>query len=111
MTVIHKCNLVGQCNNSSGGDSLWLLESIQLVFSCVSFGIITSRVSISQMLLLFKHMGLSAVSPWTYFLHQNDFIIVIMEYFLHQTILLNLLNRSGVSGSLEPFLADRRSLS
>ena len=40
----------------------------------LSFGAITSGVNISQMLLLFKHMGLCTISLRTYFVYQNKFL-------------------------------------
>ena len=40
----------------------------------LSFGTITSGVNISQMLLLFKHMGLCSISQRTYFVYQNKFL-------------------------------------
>jgi hypothetical protein len=39
----------------------------------LSFGIMTSGAKISQTLLMFKHMGLSAISPRTYYYHQKRF--------------------------------------
>ena len=40
----------------------------------LSFGILTSGAKISQTLLVLKHMGLSAISPRTYYYHQKKFL-------------------------------------
>ena len=40
----------------------------------MSFGILLSGVNISQTLLMFRHMGLAAISPRTYFSHQKNFL-------------------------------------
>ena len=40
----------------------------------MSFAILTSGVSISQVLLMFKHMGLLAMSVRTFFLHERKFL-------------------------------------
>lgn len=40
----------------------------------MSFGILMSGVNISQAFLMFRHMGLSAISPRTYFSHQRKFL-------------------------------------
>ena len=40
----------------------------------MSFGILTSGVRISQVLLMFRHMGLSAISVRTFFYHQRKFL-------------------------------------
>ena len=39
----------------------------------LSFGILTSGAKIRQVLLMFKHMGLSVISLRTYFYHQKKF--------------------------------------
>ena len=39
----------------------------------LSIGTITSRVNVSQMLLLFKHMGLCSILQRTYFVYHNKF--------------------------------------
>jgi hypothetical protein len=39
----------------------------------LSFGIMASGAKISQTLLMFKHMGLSAISPRTYYYRQKRF--------------------------------------
>ena len=40
----------------------------------MSFGILMSGISISQVIVMFKHMNLSAISLRTYFLHQSKFL-------------------------------------
>ena len=40
----------------------------------LSFGILTSGLRISQALLMFRHMGLSAISARTFFDHQKKFL-------------------------------------
>lgn len=40
----------------------------------MSFSILMSGVNISQIFLMFRHMGLAAISPRTYFVHQKKFL-------------------------------------
>ena len=40
----------------------------------MSFSILMSGVNISQIFLMFRHMGLSAISPRTYFAHQKKLL-------------------------------------
>ena len=40
----------------------------------MSFAILMSGVNISQVMLMFKHMGLAAISMRTYFVHQRKFL-------------------------------------
>ena len=40
----------------------------------MSFGILMSRVNISQTMLFFKHINLAAISIRTYFRHQSKFL-------------------------------------
>ena len=47
----------------------------------MSFGILLSGVNISQVLLMFRHMGLAAISPRSYFNHQRNFLFP--SVFLH----------------------------
>ena len=56
----------------------------------MSFGILMSGVQISQILLAFKHMGLSAISPRTYFYHQSKLLFpsVIMQWKKYQSDLI-----------------------
>ena len=39
----------------------------------LSFGMLISGAKISQVLLMFKNMGLSVIFLWTYFYHQKKF--------------------------------------
>ncbi|XP_065066719.1 uncharacterized protein LOC135692501 [Rhopilema esculentum] len=56
----------------------------------MSFGILMSGVQISQILLAFKHMGLSAISPRTYFYHQSKLLFpsVTMQWKKYQSDLI-----------------------
>ena len=40
----------------------------------LSFGILMSGVSINQVFLMFKHMGMSVISTRSFFRHQNRFL-------------------------------------
>ena len=47
----------------------------------LSFTILMSGASVSKVLLVFKHMGLSAHTARTYFLHQSDYLFpVVISY-------------------------------
>lgn len=52
----------------------------------ISFGILMSGVRISQILLAFKHMGLHAISPRTFFYHQRKFLFpsILMQWRKYQ---------------------------
>lgn len=47
----------------------------------LSFAILMSGVSISKVLLMFKHMGVCVISARTYFVHQNKFLFpAVVQY-------------------------------
>lgn len=47
----------------------------------LSFGVLMAGASISKILLVFRHMGLSAYSPRTFFVHQKSFLFpIILSY-------------------------------
>ena len=56
----------------------------------LSFSILTSGVSISKAFLMFRHLGLQAISPCTYFLHQRNFLLpsVLLYWESYQNALL-----------------------
>ena len=55
----------------------------------MSFSILMSCVNISQILLMFKHMGVSAISPRTYFAQQNIFFpVIFMHWEKHRASLV-----------------------
>lgn len=56
-----------------------------------SFAILMSGVSISQALLMFKHMGLAAISIRTYFYHQKTFLFpsVLLHWERYRSSLLS----------------------
>lgn len=47
----------------------------------LSFAVLMAGSSISKILLVFRHMGLCAINPWTYFVHQSKFVFpAILQY-------------------------------
>jgi len=47
----------------------------------LSFGVLMTGASISKIFLVFWHMGLSAYSPRTFFVHQKSFLFpIILSY-------------------------------
>ena len=72
-TVIQTCK---KCKNEFKWRSQPLvLGSIPAGNLMMSFGILTSGVNISQVFLMFKHMGLAAITIRTFFRHQRQFLI------------------------------------
>ena len=72
---------VEQICNHCGSDRKFTWRSQPFVFGkfpagnlMMSFGILTSGVNISQAFLAFRHMGLCAISPRTYFDYQKRFL-------------------------------------
>ena len=57
----------------------------------MSFAILMSGVSISQALLMFKHMGLAAISIRTFFYHQKEFLFpsVLLHWERYRSSLIN----------------------
>ena len=87
-TVIQSCR---QC----GKEYKW--KSQPLLFGKVpagnimmSLAILTSGVSISQVFLMFKHMGLLAISVRTFFLHQRKFLFpsILLQWKKHRESLI-----------------------
>ena len=71
--VIQTCK---KCKNEFKWRSQPLvLGSIPAGNLMMSFGILTSGVNISQVFLMFKHMGLAAITIRTFFRHQRQFLI------------------------------------
>ena len=79
VTIIQRC---GECN----GMFQWRSQPLVLGRYpagniLLSFAILMAGASISKILLVFKHMGLSAYSARTYYIHQKHFIFpVILRY-------------------------------
>ena len=64
----------------------------------LSFSTLMAGLSISRILLMFRHMGLSAYSPRTYFNHQRKFIFpIILKYWndYRQDLVEKLKNMKG----------------
>ena len=71
-TVVQKCRQCGRHFQWKSQPSLFGKYPAGNVM--MSFGILTSGVRISQVLLMFRHMGLSAISVRTFFYHQRKFL-------------------------------------
>lgn len=70
-SVIQKCNHCGKVYCWKSQPSMFTKHPAGNIM--LSFGIMASGAKISQTLLMFKHMGLSAISPRTYYYHQKRF--------------------------------------
>ena len=65
----------------------------------LSFGVLMAEASISKILLVFRHMGLSAYCPRTFFVHQNSFLFpIILSYWerYRASLIAQLKNVAGV---------------
>ena len=87
-TVIQKCSHCGQqitWRSQPFIHGRYPAENLMM-----SFGILLSGVNISQVFLMFRHTGLSAISPRSYFLHQLKFLFpsVFMHWYKYRTALI-----------------------
>ena len=55
--------------------------------SLLSFAVLTAGASISRVLLVLKHMGLSAISARSFFQHQKDFLfpVILHQWKIHRS--------------------------
>ena len=67
--VTQNCNHCGRVYKWKSQPSMFTKHPAGNVM--MSFGIMVSGAKISQTLLMFRHMGLSAISPRTYYYHQK----------------------------------------
>lgn len=73
---------------STCGDEAFTWRSQPLIFGrypagniLLSFGVLMAGATISKILLVFRHMGLSAYSARTFFVHQKNFLFpVVLNY-------------------------------
>lgn len=73
---------------STCGDEAFTWRSQPLIFGrypagniLLSFGVLMAGATISKTLLVFRHMGLSAYSARTFFVHQKNFLFpVVLNY-------------------------------
>ena len=79
-TVIQKCSYCGQ--QSTRRCQPFIHGRYPAENLMMSFGILLSGVNISQVFLMFRHTGLSAISPSSYFLHQLKFLFP--SVFMHK---------------------------
>ena len=74
VTVIQKCTACGPSNQYHWRSQPLILGRYPAGNILMSFGIIMSGISINQVMLMFKHIGLCITSVRTYFLHQRKFL-------------------------------------
>ena len=81
--------IVNQHCTSCGEESFeWKSQPMALICGkcpavnvVLSFAVLMAGASISKVLLVFKHMGLSAYSARTFFFHQRNFLFpVVIDY-------------------------------
>ena len=80
-TVIQTCNKCGKNRQFKWRSQPFIFGRYPAGNIMMSLGILLSGVNISQVLLMFRHMGLSAISPRSYFSHQRNFLFP--SVFLH----------------------------
>lgn len=81
VTVIQNCRFCGPTKRFKWMSQPLVIGKHPAGNLMLSFGTIMSGVNISQMLLMFKHMGLAVITPRTYFVYQNKFLFPsILKY-------------------------------
>lgn len=81
VTVIQDCSECGDGAFEWKSQPMALDEKHPAGNVLLSFAVLMAGASISKVLLVFKHMGLSAYSIRTYFAHQKNFLFpVVISY-------------------------------
>ena len=69
------------CSHCEGNPFTWRSQPYHLLFErypaenvLPSFAALLAGASISKVLLVFRHMGISMYNIWTYFIHQKKFL-------------------------------------
>ena len=87
-TVVQSCDTCGE--NFKWRSQPLMFKKNPMGNILLSFSILMSGVSISKAFLMFRHLGLQAISPRTYFLHQRNFLLpsVLLYWESYQNALL-----------------------
>ena len=73
-TVVQTCKHCGSNRKFKWRSQPFVFGKFPAGNLMMSFGILMSGINISQIILAFRHMGLCAISPRTYFAHQKKFL-------------------------------------
>ena len=79
-TVSQQCKVCGPKNMFQWRSQPLVMGGYPLGNILTSFGILMSGVCISKSMLMFKHIGMSMISPRTFFNHQRKFLFPAILY-------------------------------
>lgn len=96
VTVVQHCN-VCQGKPFTWRSQPFVLGRYPAGNILLSFAVLMAGASISKVLLVFKHMGLAAYSPRTFFYHQNRFVFptILLYWETYQQSLIQSLKNIG----------------